>query len=68
MGPTFFRAASDAQEDLDAAETANTAVGIGLSVDPFVFGDYPAGAAVRPAFTDEQKRLVKGGCSASWHD
>ncbi|XP_034245696.1 myrosinase 1-like [Thrips palmi] len=60
-GPIFFRSASDAPEDIAATEAANSNTGIGLTVDPLVFGDYPEGVrTTQKAFTEEEKLLIKG--------
>ncbi|KAE8740416.1 hypothetical protein FOCC_FOCC014077, partial [Frankliniella occidentalis] len=40
-GPQFARAASSAEEDVTTAENSNVNTGLGLSIDPLVYGDYP---------------------------
>ncbi|XP_034240623.1 putative beta-glucosidase 6 isoform X1 [Thrips palmi] len=58
-GPPFSRGATP--EDDAYAAYSNVNIGIGLSVDPLVFGDYPeAVRASKKPFTDEEKELIKG--------
>lgn len=60
-GPQFTRPASESEADSALAEKANTASGIGLTIDPLVFGDYPDSVKdAQEAFTDEEKALIKG--------
>ncbi|XP_052129896.1 myrosinase 1-like [Frankliniella occidentalis] len=49
------------REDIVAAQSANVNTGIGLTIDPLVFGDYPeAVRGFRGSFTEEEKKLIKG--------
>ncbi|KAK3910811.1 Beta-glucosidase 11, partial [Frankliniella fusca] len=58
-GPPFSRGATP--EDDALAEYSNINIGIGLSIDPLVFGDYPeAVRATKTPFTDAEKELIKG--------
>ncbi|XP_052124439.1 uncharacterized protein LOC113210249 isoform X2 [Frankliniella occidentalis] len=60
-GPRFYHGATNSEEDITAAENANVNTGIGLTIDPLVFGDYPEAVRdSRKAFTDEEKDLIKG--------
>ncbi|XP_034249890.1 lactase-phlorizin hydrolase-like [Thrips palmi] len=62
-GPIFARAKDPySSDDVEAAMKMNELSGIGLTVDPFVFGDFSerVKASRGIAFTDEEKELVKG--------
>ncbi|KAE8745833.1 hypothetical protein FOCC_FOCC007480, partial [Frankliniella occidentalis] len=71
-GPRFYHGATNSEEDITAAENANVNTGIGLTIDPLVFGDYPEAVRdSRKAFTDEEKDLIKGridfvGVNINW--
>lgn len=59
VGPGFSRPATDSAEDVAAADRSNLEHGIGLSIEPLVYGNYPqAVRSDRPAFTSDEKELL----------